>query len=778
MAYSLFHTVKYKNHSVEYIFHSVGYKSRSVKQRIDKGILGNIEGVFYFHIMRHAVSVFFCMVVIYENRYDEHKKYTAMRTIFVLLGLLAASVAVKAQTLTSPDGNFKMQFHLSDEGKPVYSLIYKEKEVIKESKMGFQITPSIAFDRNFSVVETKIDSCDTVWKTVWGQNSEIRDHHKELWVALKQEKSGRLLNIRFRLFNDGLGFRYEFPVQNNLRHFTLKEELTEFQLAGNHKAFWIPADYDTNEFQITTSRLSEVPFLIDEARNEPLACKSPTPNLAVQTPLMLKSDNGLYINIHEAALVNYPAMHLNLDAETYLMSAHLTPDKNGNKGYIQTGSVTPWRTIIVSDDARDILASNLILNLNEPCKIEDTSWIKPTKYVGVWWEYFTGGGSTWAYTDTQDVVIGQTDYKQLKPNGHHGANTAHVKEYIDFAAKHGFDAVLVEGWNEGWEDNYAYAKEFIYSFTTPYPDFDVKELQAYAASKGVKIIMHHETTSSVADYERQMDDAFRFMKDNGYDAVKTGYVGPIIPRSEHHDGQWMVNHYNRVAEKAAQYKIMVNSHEAVRPTGLCRTYPNWIAQESARGTEFESFNGIRPDHQTILPFTRLMGGPMDYTPGIFEGDLSVYGSNKAKLGTTLVKQLALYVTMYSPLQMAADLYQNYEKYPDAFQFIKDVAVDWDHTYILEAEPGDYITIARKAKGKNEWYVGGITDENSREALIDFSFLPKGKKYQAVIYADGKNADWRTNPKEYVIETRTVSHKTKLRQKLAPSGGVAISIKEL
>lgn len=701
-----------------------------------------------------------------------------MRMIFVWLGLLAASVAVNAQTLTSPDGNLKMQFHLSDEGKPVYSLMYKEKEVINESKMGFQISPSIAFDRNFSVVETKIDSCNTVWNTVWGQNNEISDHHKELWVALKQEKSGRLLNIRFRLFNDGLGFRYEFPVQSNLRHFTLKEELTEFQLAGNHKAFWIPADYDTNEFQITTSRLSEVPYLIDEARNEPLACKSPTPNLAVQTPLMLKSDNGLYINIHEAALVNYPAMHLNLDAETYLMSAHLTPDKNGNKGYIQTGSVTPWRTIIVSDDARDILASNLILNLNEPCKIEDTSWIKPTKYVGVWWEYFTGGGSTWAYTDTQDVVIGQTDYKQLKPNGHHGANTAHVKEYIDFAAKHGFDAVLVEGWNEGWEDNYAYAKEFIYSFTTPYPDFDVKELQAYAASKGVKIIMHHETTSSVADYERQMDDAFRFMKDNGYDAVKTGYVGPIIPRSEHHDGQWMVNHYNRVAEKAAQYKIMVNSHEAVRPTGLCRTYPNWIAQESARGTEFESFNGIRPDHQTILPFTRLMGGPMDYTPGIFEGDLSVYGSNKAKLGTTLVKQLALYVTMYSPLQMAADLYQNYEKYPDAFQFIKDVAVDWDRTYILEAEPGDYITIARKAKGKNEWYVGGITDENSREALIDFSFLPKGKKYQAVIYADGKKADWRTNPKEYVIETRTISHKTKLRQKLAPSGGVAISIKEL
>ena len=683
-----------------------------------------------------------------------------------------------AQTLTSPDGNLVMDFHLSADKTPVYSLKYKGKDVITESKMGFQIRPSFDFSKNFRIVETKEDASDTTWNPVWGQNSVIRDNHKELFVALEQEGTGWLLNIRFRLFDDGLGFRYEFPVQKEVRHFTINEEVTEFQLAGDHKAFWIPADYDTNEFQITTSKLSEVPQLIDKARDEALACKSPSPNLAVQTPLMLKSDDGLYINIHEAALVNYPAMHLNLDAQTFLMSSHLTPDKNGTKGYIQTGSTSPWRTIIVSDDARNILASNLIVNLNEPCKLEDTSWIKPTKYVGVWWEYFTGGGSTWAYTDTQDIVIGKTDYTKLKPNGHHGANTAHVKEYIDFAAKNGFDAVLVEGWNEGWEDNYAYAKEFIYSFTKAYPDFDVKELQRYAASKGVKIIMHHETTSSVADYERQMHDAFRFMKENGYDAVKTGYVGPIIPRSEHHDGQWMVNHYNRVAETAAQYHIMVNSHEAVRPTGMYRTYPNWIAQESARGTEFESFNGIRPDHQTILPFTRLMGGPMDYTPGIFEGDLSVYGSNKAKLGTTLVKQLALYVTMYSPLQMAADLYQNYEKYPDAFQFIKDVAVDWDNTYILEAEPGDYITIARKAKGKNEWYIGGITDENSREAVIDLSFLPAGKKYQATIYADGKTADWRTNPKEYVISTKKVTNKTKLKQRLAPSGGVAVSIKEL
>ena len=700
------------------------------------------------------------------------------KLIVFLVGILGMSVSALAQVLTSPDGNLVMDFHLSDGDVPVYSLTYKGKEVIKESRMGFQICPSYEFDRDFRIVETREGASDTTWEPVWGQNSEIRDNHKELFVALEQKTTGWLLNIRFRLFDDGLGFRYEFPVQKELRHFTINEEVTEFQLAGNHKAFWIPADYDTNEFQITTSKLSEVPQLIDKARDEALACKSPSPNLAVQTPLMLKSDDGLYINIHEAALVNYPAMHLNLNPENYLMSAHLTPDKNGTKGYIQTGSTSPWRTIVVSDDARDILASNLIVNLNEPCKLEDTSWIKPVKYVGVWWEYFTGGGSTWAYTDTQDIVIGKTDYTQLKPNGHHGANTAHVKEYIDFAAKHGFDAVLVEGWNEGWEDNYAYAKEFIYSFTKAYPDFDVKELQRYAASKGVKIIMHHETTSSVADYERQLHDAFRFMKENGYDAVKTGYVGPIIPRSEHHDGQWMVNHYNRVAETAAQYKIMVDSHEAVRPTGMYRAYPNWIAQESARGTEFESFNGIRPDHQTILPFTRLMGGPMDYTPGIFEGDLSVYGSNKAKLGTTLVKQLALYVTMYSPLQMAADLYQNYEKYPDAFQFIKDVAVDWDHTYILEAEPGDYITIARKAKGKNEWFVGGITDENSREAVIDLSFLPAGKKYQATIYADGKSADWRTNPKEYVISTRKVNHKTKLKQKLAPSGGVAISIKEI
>ena len=701
-----------------------------------------------------------------------------MKKLLTLLGVLGMSVAAWAQTLNSPDGNLKLTFGLSAEKTPVYSLEYKDKQVVKESKMGFVLKPALDFSKNFSVVDTEFSESTSTWNPVLGQYREIEDNHKEMLVELKQEKTGWLLNIRFRLFDDGLGFRYEFPVQGNLRHFTLVEELTEFCLAGDHKAFWIPANYDTNEFPITTSKLSEVAGLIDKVREEPLAAKAPTPGLAVQTPLMLKSDDGLYINIHEAALVNYPAMCLNLDDKNFVMSSHLTPDKNGNKGFIQTGSVTPWRTLVVSDDARDILASNLILNLNEPCKLEDTSWIKPTKYVGVWWEYFVGGGSTWSYTDCQDIVIGQTDYTKLKPHGHHGANTAHVKEYIDFAAENGMDAVLVEGWNEGWEANFAYIKEYIYSFTKPYPDFDVEELQRYAASKGVKIIMHHETTSSVADYERQLHDAFRFMKKYGYDAVKTGYVGPIIPRSEHHDGQWMVNHYNYVAKTAADYKIMVNSHEAVRPTGMCRTYPNWIAQESARGTEFESFNGNNPDHTTILPFTRLMGGPMDYTPGIFEGDLSVYGSNKAKLSTTLVKQLALYVTMYSPLQMAADLIENYRKYPDAFQFIKDVAADWDNTYILEAEPGDYITIARKAKGVNEWFVGGITDENARETVIDFSFLPAGKKYVATIYADGKKADWRTNPKDYVITTRKVTSKTKLKQRLAPSGGVAISIKEL
>lgn len=693
-----------------------------------------------------------------------------------MFGLCVLLGIAKAQEITSPNGDMTLSFKIDEGGTPTYNLHFKNKTVIKDSKMGFIFKGLKPMNQGYVVTDTQYTTKDETWKPVWGENKEITDNHKEMLVSLVQKESQRKINIRFRVFNDGLGFRYEFPVQDHLRHFTIQDETTEFNLSGDHKAFWIPADYDTNEFPITTSKISKIAGLIDEVRKEPLAAKAPSPDLAIQTPLMLKSDDGLYINIHEAALINYSAMFLNVDDMNFSLSSHLAPDLRGNKGYLQTGNTTPWRTIVVSDDVRDILASNLILNLNEPSKIEDTSWIKPTKYIGVWWEYFTGGGSTWAYSANQDVIIGKTDFSKLTPNGTHGANTEHVKHYIDFASKHGFDAVLVEGWNEGWEDNWAFAKDEIYSFTKAYPDFDVKELHRYSASKGVKIIIHHETTSSVVDYERQLKDAFRFMVDNGYNAVKTGYVGSIIPRSEYHDGQWMVNHYEYVAKTAADYKIMVNSHEAVRPTGLCRTYPNWIAQESARGTEFESFNGNNPDHTTILPFTRLMGGPMDYTPGIFQGDLSVYGSNKAKLSTTLVKQLALYVTMYSPLQMAADLPENYERFSDAFQFIKDVAVDWDNTYILEAEPGDYLTIARKAKGKNEWYVGAITDENARETVIDFSFLPAGVKYTATIYADGKDADWIKNPQSYEIKTITVTNKSKLKQRLAPSGGLAISIK--
>lgn len=700
-----------------------------------------------------------------------------MKKLSLLLLLFFSFLSIQANSLSSPDGRIVLRFMLNAQGEPCYSLHYSDKTVVENSRMGFLLYDALPLFNKLTVVTTNQLAFDEVWHPVWGENADIRNHYNELLVALQQEGTDWRFNIRFRVFDDGLGFRYEFPTQQELRHFRIQDELTEFKLTGDHTFFWIPADYDTNEFPISTTRISEIAPTIDHVREEPLAAKAPSANLAVQTPLMIKTDDGLYINIHEAALVNYPAMHLNVDDSRFLLSAHLTPNRNGDKAFVQTGSVTPWRTVVVSDDARDILASNLILNLNEPCKIADTSWIKPTKYIGVWWEYFTGGGSTWAYAKEQDIVIGQTDYAALTPNGTHGAHTAHVKEYIDFAAEHGFDAVLVEGWNEGWEDNAAYIKEQIYSFTHAYPDFDVEELQRYASAKGVKIIMHHESTSSVIDYERQLHEAFRFMNRHGYEAVKTGYVGPIIPRSEYHDGQWMVNHYNYVAETAAQYHLMVNSHEAVRPTGLCRTYPNWIAQESARGTEFESFKGINPDHTTILPFTRLMGGPMDYTPGIFEGDLSTYGDNNAQLSTTLTKQLALYVTMYSPLQMAADLIENYRRFPDAFQFIKDVAVDWDNTYILEAEPGDYVTIGRKAKGKNEWFVGAITDENPRVATIDLSFLPEGKSYMATVYADGKDADWRTNPKSYTITEKKVTPKTKLKLPLAASGGVAIAIRE-
>ena len=701
------------------------------------------------------------------------RKFVLSLCVFVYASLLSA------QVVTSPDGNLIVRFSLNDNGVPFYELTYKQKTVIKLSQLGLELKDQPSMDKGFTLLNTEQNEVDNSWNPIWGEQKTIRNHYKEMLVSLEQkEVKNRLVNIRFRVFNDGLGFRYEFPEQKDLKYFIIKEELTEFRLTGDHKAFCIAGDYDTNEFPYTTAKLSEISSKIGPA----IRLKGPESlidRLSVQTPLMLKSNDGLYINIHEAALVDYPAMQLNLDDKAFVLSAHLVPDGLGNKGYMQTSTQSPWRTIVVSDKATDILASKMILNLNEPCKYTDTSWIKPVKYIGVWWEYFVGGKSTWAYSNTNNVKIGVTDFNKLTPSGKHGATTENVKKYIDFAAEDGFDAVLVEGWDTGWEDWDGFIKEKVFSFTTPYPDFNVKELHRYAASKGVKIIMHHETSSSASDYERQMDDAFKFMVDNGYNSVKTGYVGKIIPRGEHHDGQWMVNHYIRVAEKAAKYKIMVDSHEAVRPTGLCRTYPNWLAQESARGTEFESMGGNPCDHTCILPFTRLMGGPMDYTPGIFQGDLSYYGKEKAsqKVHTTLVKQLALYVTMYSPLQMAADLPENYKRFADAFQFIKDVAVDWDESYIQEAEPGDYITIARKAKGKEEWFVGSITDENPRIATIPFNYLPAGKKYIATIYADGKDAHWEKNPQSYTIRKVIVTSTSVLKQQLASSGGTAISIKE-
>lgn len=682
-----------------------------------------------------------------------------------------------AQTIASPDKNFSMKFELVN-GVPTYQLTYKNKPVIKPSTLGVEVKNGASFTNGFTVTNTAQASVNDTWEPVMGEQKTIRNNYNELAVTLLQPgNNNRYIIIRFRLFNDGLGFRYEFPKQDGLSYFIIKEEHTQFKLAGDHKIFWIPGDYDTNEYAYTTSKISEIPGLQKKATIE-INAQQPIANPSVQTPSMMKSPDGLYINIHEAGLINYPALQLNVDAQNLVFSSHLTPDAVGNKGYMQTPQTSPWRTIIVSDKATDILASKLILNLNEPTKYKDVSFIKPVKYIGVWWEYFVAGRSTWAYGKENNVKL-TDDFSKLTPNGKHGATNERVKEYIDFAAKHGFDAVLVEGWNIGWEDWIGNWKEEVFDFVTPYPDFDVDMLHKYAESKGVKIIMHHETSASATNYERRLDRAFQFMKDNGYTAVKTGYVGNIIPRGEHHDSQWMVNHYIHVAERAADYGIMVNSHEAVRPTGLNRTYPNWIAQESARGTEFEAMGGLAPEHTTILPFTRLMGGPMDYTPGIFQTDLSYYGTgSNQRVNTTLAKQLAYYVTMYSPLQMAADLPENYNRFLDAFQFIKDVAVDWDDTYVLEAEPGDYITIARKAKGKNEWFVGGITDENSRTAKINFDFLPKGKKYTATIYADTKDASWDKNPQKYEIKTINLTSKTISEVYLAPGGGFAISIKEV
>ena len=728
------------------------------------------------------------------------EKTMNIRKNLSVVAMLFCALIVNAQKLTSPDGNLEMNFSLDGKGAPMYELSYKGKTVIKPSKLGLELKKEDANKHTdfewkevkdastldiktnlydgFKIEKTEITSFDETWKPVWGEEKEIRNHYNQLAVTLAQPKNNRYIIIEFRLFNDGLGFRYDFPQQPNLNYFIIKEERSQFAMTGDHKAFWIPGDYDTQEYDYTESRLSEIRGLMKEAIT-PNSSQTPFSPTGVQTALMMKTDDGLYINLHEAALIDYACMHLNLDDKNMVFESWLTPDVNGDKGYMQTPCHTPWRTIIVSDDARDILASRITLNLNEPCKIEDTSWIKPMKYVGVWWEMITNKGS-WAYTDdVASVKLGETDYTKTKPNGKHSANNENVKRYIDFAAEHGFDQVLVEGWNQGWEDWFGCSKDYVFDFVTPYPDFDVKMLNEYAASKGVKLMMHHETSSSVRNYERHMDKAYQFMVDNGYNSVKSGYVGDIIPRGEYHYGQWMNNHYLHAVKKAADYKIMVNAHEAVRPTGICRTYPNLIGNESARGTEYESFGGSKVFHTTILPFTRQIGGPMDYTPGIFETDCSkVNPENTSRVRSTLVRQLALYVTMYSPLQMAADLPENYERFMDAFQFIKDVAIDWDESKYLEAEPGDYVTIARRAKGTNDWYVGCTADENGHQTKLALDFLEPGKKYEATIYADAKDASWDKNPQAYTITKKKVTNKTKLNLKAASGGGFAISIKEV
>ena len=694
-----------------------------------------------------------------------------------LLMALAVCGTLQADKLTSPNGQLEMNFSLTEKGEPVYDLTYKGKAVIKPSKLGLELKEAPALMDGFKQIAQAETSFDETWNPVWGEESAIRNHYNELLVTLRQEAHDRNIQIRFRLFNDGLGFRYEFPLQKNLNYFVIKEEHTQFAMTGDHTAFWIPGDYDTQEYDYTESKLSEIRGLMDGAITDNASQTQFSPT-GVQTSLQLKTADGLYINLHEAALVDYACMHLNLDDKNFIFESWLTPDARGDKGYLQAPCKSPWRTVIVSDDARDILASRITLNLNEPCKIEDTSWIKPVKYVGVWWEMIAGKGS-WAYTDDlPSVKLGETDYNKTKPNGKHSANNEKVKRYIDFAAEHGFDQVLVEGWNEGWEDWFGKSKDYVFDFVTPYPDFDVKMLNSYAQNKGVRLMMHHETSASARNYERHLDKAYQFMVDNGYNAVKSGYVGDIIPRGEYHYGQWMNNHYHYCVTKAAEYKICVNGHEAVRPTGLCRTWPNMLGNESARGTEYEAFGGSKPFHTTLLPFNRLIGGPMDYTPGIFDTKLEFMGDlPHGQVQTTLCKQMALFVTLYSPLQMAADLPENYEKHMDAFQFIKDVAVDWEQSKYLEAEPGDYITIARQAKGTNNWFVGGITDENARTANFSLDFLEPGKYYVATLYADAKDADYQTNPTAYQIKKGLVTSKTKMSVRQARSGGFALSLIE-
>ena len=706
-----------------------------------------------------------------------------MKRVKTLIMLMLATVAATAQTVSSPGGDVALTFSL-DNGKPTYQVEYKGQAVIKPSHLGLELAKTKHASKGndetdlmdgFTIASTAETTFDETWEPVWGETATIRNHYNELEVKLSQAATGRDIIIRFRVYDDGIGLRYEFPQQDQLNYFVIKEECTEFAMTGDHTAWWLPGDYDTQEQETQESRLTEIRDRFNDAVNWENSTVAVFSQTGVQTSLQMKTDDGLYINIHEAACVNYPTMHLNLDDKTLVFTSWLTPDAQGMKGYIQTPFSTPWRTVMVSDDARDMLSSNLILNLNEPCKIEDTSWIHPTKYIGVWWEMIVGRG-TWNYTnELPSVHLGLTDYSSCTPNGTHSANNENVKKYIDFAAEYGFDQVLVEGWNEGWEDWFGHSKLDVFDFITPYPDFDIKELNDYAHSKGVKLMMHHETSSSATNYERWMEQAYDLMNEYGYDAVKSGYVGDIIPRGEHHYGQMMNNHYLYAIKKAADHHIMVNAHEAVRPTGLCRTWPNLVGNESARGTEYESFGGSDPAHTVILPFTRLQGGPMDYTPGILETDLSTWSDNPSKVNTTLCGQLALYLVMYSPLQMAADLPENYMKYKDAFQFIVDVAVDWDDSKYLEAEPARYITVARKAKGTDNWFIGGKTGHEAHTANVTLDFLDTGRKYTCTIYQDGKDADYKTNPKAYKISTKTVKKGDKLKIDEARGGGFAVSL---
>lgn len=702
----------------------------------------------------------------------------------LLFSALLLPLSVAAQTVSSPNGAISVSFSLADGGRPTYEMTYKGRPVVKPSHLGLELAKDKHATKGFAETSlmdgfteshSEVSSFDETWKPVWGETATIRNHYNELLVSLSQDHTGRQMNIRFRVYDDGMGLRYEFPQQDSLVYFIVKEEHTQFAMTGDHTAWWLPGDYDTQEQETQESRLSEIRARFHDAVNWSNSSVANFSETGVQTSLQMKSQDGLYINIHEAALVNYPAMHLNLDDQHMVFESWLTPDATGNKAYVQVPFNTPWRTVMVSDDARDMLSSNLILNLNEPCKIEDTSWIHTTKYCGVWWEMIVGK-SSWNYTDDlPSVDIYKLDWNHVRPNGRHAANTENVKRYIDFAAKNGLQEVLVEGWNIGWEDWANRWKWDVFDFVTPYPDFDIQYLNEYAHSKGVKLMMHHETSSSTINYERHLEDALNLMNRYGYDAVKTGYVGDIIPRGDFHFSQSMVNHYQYVVEQAAKHHVMVNGHEAVRPTGLCRTWPNLVGNESARGTEYEAFGGSAPSHTVILPFTRLQGGPMDYTPGILETQLSTWSDNPSWVRTTLCGQLALYLTMYSPLQMAADLPENYEKYDDAFQFIRDVATDWDDSRYLEAEPARYITVARKAKGTDRWFIGGKCNEDGHQSDLRLDFLDKGKKYVCTVYADAKDADYEKNPKAYTITRRTVKQGDRLRLKMAPGGGFAVSL---